>query len=46
MYAACDAIGPKLGIGPETLRRWEVKDDGVIPRQYPKDQRGRTIRML
>jgi len=22
MYAACNAIAPKLGIGPETLRRW------------------------
>ena len=22
MHAACNAIGPKLGIGPETLRRW------------------------
>jgi len=25
MYAACDAIGPKLGIGPETLRRWDLR---------------------
>jgi transposase-like protein len=26
MYAACNAIGPKLGIGPETLRRWGWED--------------------
>jgi transposase-like protein len=25
MYAACNAIGPKLGIGPETLRRWGLQ---------------------
>jgi len=25
MYAACNAIAPKLGIGPETLRRWGLQ---------------------
>ena len=25
MYAACNAIGAKLGIGPETLRRWTLQ---------------------
>ena len=25
MYAACNAIGPKLGIGSETLRRWTLQ---------------------
>jgi len=25
MYAACNAIAPKLGIGPETLRRWTLQ---------------------
>jgi len=25
MYAACNAIGPKLDIGSETLRRWVMQ---------------------
>jgi transposase-like protein len=25
MYAACNAIGSKLGIGSETLRRWTLQ---------------------
>ena len=25
MYAACNAIGPKLGNGSETLRRWVMQ---------------------
>ena len=25
MYAACNAIAPKLGVGPETLRRWGLQ---------------------
>ena len=25
MYAACNAIGPKLSIGSETLRRWTLQ---------------------
>ena len=25
MYAACNAIAPKLGIGPETLPRWGLQ---------------------
>jgi transposase len=25
VYAACQAIGPKIGVGPETLRKWALQ---------------------
>ena len=26
VYAACNAVAPKLGVGPEALRRWVVQE--------------------
>src|SRR5437660_5461256 len=34
LYAACQAIGPKLGIGPESLRTW-TKQAQIDAAQLP-----------
>ena len=34
VYTACQAIGPKLGVGPESLRQWTKQaqiDGGRLP---------------
>src|SRR3977135_3707175 len=41
VYAACQAIGPKVGVGAESLRRWVLQaqvDAGVRPGGTPAEQ--------
>jgi hypothetical protein len=34
VYAACQAIGPKVGVGAESLRRWEAQTSSSAGVQY------------